>query len=63
MCETSREPPGGVSSVVPFLRLIMLLVDPCNTCHQSEFHLTADNAERFFGMSVLVLTLPLFILL
>lgn len=59
MCETSREPPGAALSVVPFLRLMMLLTDPCNNYHQSLFHLTADNAERFFGMSGVVWSLPL----
>lgn len=61
MCETSRQPPGAALSVVPFMRLMMLLTDPCNSYHQSQFHLTADNAECFFGMSVLVyLALTLF---
>ncbi|KAK3894027.1 hypothetical protein Pcinc_002186 [Petrolisthes cinctipes] len=42
--------PGTASSVVPMLRLILLLSDPHNTHQRSQFNLTADCADLFFGV-------------
>ncbi|KAK4313519.1 hypothetical protein Pmani_015135 [Petrolisthes manimaculis] len=49
--ETKRvASPGTTSSVVPILRLMLLLSDPHNTHECSKFNLTADCADLFFGV-------------